>query len=191
MKALGLRREITSPERFASEVEKGYMKALDMLRENPTASFDAKTLRAIHTTIFENVLESTGKLRVDDTPFREVMEKRFQEVADKSSQILQMPSESKKVDRMAELTASILKERPFQDGAHGFVNRTVGLVALESQLEHNFGRRISLEIDAKALETAVDRSSRDQSTSRELRDSVRDMTGGKANVIDLEKFRGR
>lgn len=189
LQSLGLKKEITSREQFMKEVEGGYATALDSLQNRTFDSPNGEHLRDLHKAIFANVIQDPGRFQGDDSP-QHVRQKltNIDKAAEDNASIRNRSSDMAKVNGIAEYAACVMKESPFPDTKNSFVNRTVVACVMESQLEHSFGQDIKREVDANTFGTAIDRATQDEPLPRALKDLVRDMTNGKANVIDMQKW---
>lgn len=127
---------------------------------------------------------------MDDTPFQAVMGKVIDCAAANSGKIVGDSLPATILNEIANYGAALLNERPSPDGSHGHLNRLVIKCLFEPQIEHAFGMDIkrSGEIDANDLEAATEQATTEKPVLKALRDFVRDLTGGKANVISMERY---
>lgn len=196
-------------------MEKGSQRALDELRFSTEAAPGVTLLKATHKTIFESTLLAAGKFHNDSQPAapesghepRQTVEieKQLAQLARKheslrtgaqkeSEQGLAL-NEGATVKKLANYHSELLRVKPFPDIAESnFINRTVALTVLESQIEHCFPaykHENRKAIDAARYQQAVEWSHDYRDLPEKLQNVVKDLAGQPDNVHYLADHKKR
>jgi hypothetical protein len=153
-----------------AEVQQGYTDALNELRKSPDIAPTAEVLKAIHQTIFGQVLKEAGDFRQEDTIRRlaadkeksickpEQVEHEVGRNAKDVDGLLAEKDPEKQIEKIALCHAGLVTIHAFKDigdGGPRFVNRTIAAVFSEAQLDRCFGQQMARSVESAVYEQGI------------------------------------
>lgn len=183
--------------------------ALDDLRASAEAAPSTSFLKEIHQTIFDAVLVNAGEFRenahaIDDGKGQQLCPKadidlKLMNLALKHYDLLRLAKherdqgmalkDGETIKKLADYHSELMRLKPFQDVVgSNFVNQTVALIVLESQIEHCFPaykHQNRKAVSAAEYQQALEWSHHSPSLQDKLRNVVKNLSGQPDNVFYL------